>query len=156
MPSDTLYLDFDNRDALAAIDRAIAALDDPARVLGNIGESLRTNIQDRFATEAGPDGTPWPALSPRYARRKARKHPGKGMLIADSVLHDTIVWQVHGSTLEVGTNTPYGRTHQLGDDDRNIPARPWLGTSPSDDEEILGIAHDYLADAFSGTRPARP
>ncbi|WP_430318053.1 phage virion morphogenesis protein [Pseudomonas nitroreducens] len=31
-----------------------------------------------------------------------------------------------------------------------IPARPWLGTSPEDDDELLAIAHKHLDKAFSG------
>ncbi|WP_275629815.1 phage virion morphogenesis protein [Pseudomonas sp. 273] len=31
-----------------------------------------------------------------------------------------------------------------------IPARPWLGTSDRDDDELLAIAHKHLDKAFSG------
>lgn len=31
-----------------------------------------------------------------------------------------------------------------------IPARPWLGTSEKDDDELLAIAHKHLERAFSG------
>ncbi|WP_374439122.1 phage virion morphogenesis protein [Pseudomonas panipatensis] len=31
-----------------------------------------------------------------------------------------------------------------------IPARPWLGTSEKDDDELLAIAHKHLDRAFSG------
>ncbi|OBY58232.1 phage virion morphogenesis protein [Pseudomonas sp. AU12215] len=32
-----------------------------------------------------------------------------------------------------------------------IPARPWLGTSTEDDDELLAIAYKHLDKAFSGT-----
>lgn len=50
---------------------------------GGLGERLldmttRLQIRD-FRRKVSPDGTPWPKLSPAYARWKARAYPGQPM-----------------------------------------------------------------------------
>lgn len=50
-------------------------------------------------------------------------------------------------SVAVGTNEAYGPTHQFGDDNRNIPARPFLGLSDADD--VLDIVENHLRCAAS-------
>lgn len=153
--SETIYVEFDGAQVLASIQRAIAACGSPDRVLGNIGEALVNSTKDRFGTESSPAGVPWPALSPRYARVKERKYPGKSILRREDRLFDSIVAQVHGDTLLVGTNAsnrgyPYPQAMQLGAPARNVPPRPFLGVSPDDEQKIAQIVLDYLRDAIDG------
>ena len=72
--------------ASTALAKAVEVLGDEGLtlLLEDIGEYLVRATRDRAATEHGPDGTPWPALSPRYAARKARERPGAPMLKFDS------------------------------------------------------------------------
>ena len=44
--------------------------------------------------------------------------------------------------MAVGTNEAYGPTHQFGDDNRNIPAHPFLGLS--DAADVLDIVENHL------------
>lgn len=55
---------------------------------------------------------------------------------------------MEGGELLLGTATVYGATHQLGDSERNIPARPYLGLSDAVRAELVDILHDYLAEAL--------
>lgn len=49
--------------------------------------------------------------------------------------------------MAVGTNEVYGPTHQFGDGNRNIPARPFLGLPDADD--VLDIVENHLHRAAS-------
>ncbi len=53
-------------------------------------------------------------------------------------------------SLEFGTDRKYGATHQLGDQERGIPARPFLGIDDQDRDEILAILRRHLEEALSG------
>ncbi|MCC8998035.1 MAG: phage virion morphogenesis protein [Candidatus Contendobacter sp.] len=44
----------------------------------------------------------------------------------------------------------YGATHQFGNPNLNIPARPFLGLSQSDEQELLDILNDHLNRALGG------
>lgn len=154
MPQNVV-IEWDDAQALASIRSAIAAIGDPARVLGNIGQQLVNSTRGRFTTETDPDGLPWAALSPRYARAKARKYPGQGILRRENRLYESIVAQVDDATLLVGTNVtskgfPYSASMQLGAPSRNVPPRPFLGVSAEDRNDIQTIVMDYLRNAVAG------
>lgn len=150
-----IELTADVKQAGAALQRAGEALDTSGQtlLLQDIGEYLLRSTRDRAATEQGPDGEPWPALSPRYAARKARKRPGLPMLTFDGhLLGDRLAWQVAAPELLVGTSAPQGAALHFGRPEINLPARPWLGISDQDAEEIVQLTQDHLVAALSGSR----
>lgn len=138
-------------------------------LLEDIGEYLVRSTRERAEREVSPDGVPWDALTPRYAARKAKKYPGAKILHRDfHLLGDQLAAQVDDDTLRVGTNAVYGAIHQFGGTihhgsyqrirdrrhfdarDVAIPARPWLGVSAEDADEIHAITLDYLRRAVGG------
>lgn len=155
-------LEWDSSQTLAALRAALAELADPRAVLLDIGEALVNSTRDRFRAERGPDGTPWAALSPRYLQTKA-PNPGK-ILQRRGDLARQIFPQVEGSTLLVGTDRIYGATHQFGALQGRfgktrrgtpipwgtIPARPFLGVSTDDADEIVAILRDHLRSRLQG------
>lgn len=149
-----IELTLDTSRAAAALDSAAGRLDGDGLnlLLGDIGEYLLGATQDRAAREVSPDGVPWAALSPRYAKRKEKKRPGAQLLTYDHhMLGDRLAWQVAGGTLYVGTSAKYGAIQQFGG--RGIPARPWLGISDEDEQEIVALTRDHLLMALEGGTP---
>jgi phage virion morphogenesis protein len=182
-------LEFDNRAALAVMQRAAEAMRDPAPMLRDMGEYLMLAHDARFATKTAPDGSPWQALSPGYLKRK-KKNRDK-ILVLDRYLSNTLRYQVGGDELVFGSNRPYAAIQHFGGEIQiaarsqqayfrqgkdgevgnrfvqkkksnfaqwvtlgaytiRIPARPFLGTSPQDDDELLAIAQRHLDNALSG------
>lgn len=123
-------------DQLLAVDRR--------ELLEGIGALLESSTQDRIASGQGeaPDGSAWPAWSERYA---ARRRAGASLLYDSSDLERSITFVAGADLLQVGTNLEYGATHQFGDADRNIPARPYLGLSEEDEANIRELVADFLA-----------
>lgn len=154
-----IEIQFDDAAALASLDGAQQVLS-PAgfkATLQDIGEYMLRATRDRAATESGPDGSAWPALSPRYAARKQKLRPGVPMLKFDNhMLGDMLSYQLaDDQTLLIGTNAPYGATQQFGRG--GIPARPWLGASGEDGAEILEIVRDHVrAPLQGGAAPETP
>ncbi|HXG47690.1 MAG TPA: phage virion morphogenesis protein, partial [Methylomirabilota bacterium] len=83
--------------------------------------------------KTAPDGTAWPAWSPRYANTR---HSGHSLLRAEGGLLDSIQFLVSDDAVEVGSNLVYAATHQFGDAKRKIPPRPYLGLSAQDQADI--------------------
>jgi phage virion morphogenesis protein len=146
----TVRIEITRDTATSALRDAVHSLDGSAtqELLTRIGEYLQGAVQDRAKLQISPDGVPWSPLSPRYARRKQRKKPGVPILKFEGrMLEHQLTYQVTGRELAIGTMAKYGATHQLGDPERNIPARPWLfldygsGLSAEDAAEIVAIAH---------------
>jgi phage virion morphogenesis protein len=136
--------------AAAALDYVSAKLSPEGQklLLSDIGEYVLRSTRDRAVDQVDPDGHRWRALEPSYARWKAKKRPGVPILKFDNhMLGDQLSWQLDGdSAVLVGTNAIYGAVHQFGsrDPNRGIPARPWLGISADDSDEIVALTRDHL------------
>lgn len=137
---------------------------DKAGVMNAIAEGLRTSTVERFASEESPEGTRWePSI--RVARQ------GGKTLTRSVGLKNSIKAQADGTGAAIGTNLVYAATHQFGDErtirakeskylrfqigDRwvsvpsvrvSIPARPFLGISEEDEEEIKAILDEALGE----------
>ncbi len=79
---------------------------------------------------------------PGYQKRKKRN--ADLVLVLDGFLRGGLRYQAGNQSLEFGTDDIKAATHQFGDDDRNIPERPFLGISKADELEILAILGDHL------------
>lgn len=128
-------------------------------VTAGIGEVLVSSTIQRFRAQAGPDGTPWaPLKRPRRPRKgkAARATGGVKILVDTARLQNSIHAELGDDSVEIntqkaGTDVVYAATHQYGDSGRdklgrarNIPARPFLGITPEDEEEIAALVTDYL------------
>ncbi|MNR33059.1 Phage virion morphogenesis family protein [compost metagenome] len=125
-----------------------------------MSEYLQLSTDERFRAQVSPDGTSWAPLSPATLARKK----GNRILRESGTLQDTLRGQVGGNELHFGTDRPYGAVHQFGQPKGksgttrrgspipwgNIPARPYLGLSAEDEEEIPAILRDYLAEPLEG------
>lgn len=95
---------------------------------------VRNAIRAQFETQGGSGNTPWPELSPRYSRWKAKNYPERKMLVRTGRMKSaftnglrSVVFGPKGSTtieFESGEPIVYWKSHQYGDPRRNLPARP--------------------------------
>lgn len=121
----------------------------PTPVLKLIGNQVaNTTKVERFKTETAPDGTPWKPLKPEYRKRKLKLKPRRidKTLQSTGALRRSIVWQLEGHSVLVGSNLVYAPIHQLGGRTGRamIPARPYLGLSDGDQKAIVEIVGKYL------------
>lgn len=139
-----------------ALLKRIAALRsvDTAKAMRTIAEGLRTSTVERFDKSLSPEGKKWKTSV------RAQGTNGK-TLVKSAVLKNSIRSEADKTGMAVGTNTIYAATHQFGADRVikpkrkkvlrfqingkwvskskvrvKIPARPFLGISEEDDEEI--------------------
>lgn len=131
-------------------------------VLNSIAEGLRTSTVERFTEEKSPEGKSWkPSI-------RAREEGGK-TLTKTTQLKTSIRSEVSDSGLAVGTNDIRAATHQFGDERTiraknkpylafqiggqwkrvtavkvNIPARPFLGVSDADQQDIRDTLEEMM------------
>ena len=72
-------------------------------------------------------------------------------------LRDSIEKRATNDEVMVGSNVAYARIHQMGGmagrgKSVELPARPFLGVSEQDAEDIREMVGDFLADALTGGR----
>jgi phage virion morphogenesis protein len=160
----------DDREVKAAL-RELARLGrDPSPPLKALGPLLVASTRDRITREVTPEGAPFRPLNPAYAAGKR----GPGILrerAARGGLFGSLTSEQSGRRLRVGTNKIYAAVHQFGAEIRakrapklvfrlggrlvfagrvTIPARPFLGISEEDREEILHVFGLFIRRATGG------
>ncbi|MGJ8523021.1 hypothetical protein R84981_001714 [Carnimonas sp. R-84981] len=154
MAGATIHVDLNEQQLAETVGQLEQRLADLSTPLRDIGEMLLLSTDDRFRSQVSPDGRPWAPLSPTTLARKK----GGRILRERGFLQDTIRYQVNNNELAIGTDRVYGAVHQFGQkkgaSGRNkrgspipwgdIPARPFLGLSNDDRDEIVEIIRDYL------------
>ena len=105
--------------------------------LSDIADYGESSTRRRLSDEKrAPDGSAWPAWSDDYAKTREPQH---SLLENRGDLIDSITSDSDADSALWGSNLIYAATHQLGDDNRNIPARAYLGLSEDDIDAILDL-----------------
>ncbi|WP_019500842.1 phage virion morphogenesis protein [Pseudanabaena sp. PCC 6802] len=147
-----LEITVDDREINEALQRLAEKTSDLSPAMRNIGEYMRMRAEENFANESSPDGSAWRALSPKYAAQKQKRRGIDKILQFKGDLRASIAYQLQGKDgVAIGTNVAIGAyslgaIHQLGAPRRNIPARPFLGVSDADVEEIVAIIEDFIGE----------
>lgn len=138
-------------EAAAGLEKAFERLDNRREITGAIGEIVRTATDMRFREQKSPDGRPWePSLRARLTGGKTLSDTGQ--------LRNSINYRADAAKVEIGANVVYARVHQYGGvikaknkprlafrladghfarpSQVTMPARPFLGVSQDDLDEI--------------------
>lgn len=140
-------------------------------LLKEIGEHLTNTTQERFRTSTAPDGSKWQlnssvtlwrtlgnehfnkngTINKKGKHRFNSKKPLIGVGQTAGTLQDSIHYQLGNGEVFVGSNLiyapmmHYGGTkvqfpHLWGD----IPARPFIGLSLADEQEIIELVKEHI------------
>lgn len=129
-----------------ALGKAAQKLGDTQALMESVGEALRSGTIERFDAEEDPQGKKWKPSARAMAG-------GSKTLDKESHLKDSIDYATTSDKVMVGSNLPYARIHQLGGKTGkghkvDMPARPYLGVSEEDMDEVRETMADFLAGAF--------
>jgi phage virion morphogenesis protein len=116
--------------------------------LAEVGNVLKTEIEDSFERSASPFGQKWAPL-------KRPKKSGKPILIESGQLVGRWNVAIGANSVKVGTNLPYAAVHQYGSKKTkgrgsNIPARPYLpidsnnNIEPKTEKMIVDTIEEYI------------
>ena len=102
-------------------------------ILEVVAQDVRTGIDDAFAGERSPDGSPWAPLSEATIKINPRRSGGR-VLTATARLRNSVTTSASARSLRFGTNVTYGAPHQGGAQvkvfgkgtARQLRARPFL------------------------------
>ncbi len=117
---------------------------DPHDLLETIGGIVESQTRRRLSEEKeNPDGIAWEDWSPKYA---ATRRTGQNLLESEGNLIDSIESYVSGGTVRIGSNLIYAAIHQAGGEavGMAIPARPYLGLSADNRDEIAEVVEDWV------------
>lgn len=121
-------------------------------LLETAGEALVSSTKKRFEDGEDPNGKKWEPSG--RAWREGSEDGGFGKTLSDTGrLRDSIDAITISDGVMVGSNVAYARIHQLGGKAGRgrkvtIPARPYLGVSQEDSDEIEATVADFVAGVF--------
>lgn len=132
---------------------------DFAKLHENIGEVLISTTHERFRNGRAPNGSKW---------KRGLKGTGQ-TLVQSRLLINSVTKRFSREGVEVGTNIKYARIHQKGGTIRakkakflrfkvgsrwamkksvKIPARPFIGISADDKQEIMRLFRETISEAM--------
>lgn len=132
---------------------------DFAKLHENIGEVLISTTHERFRNGRAPNGSKW---------KRGLKGTGQ-TLVQSRLLRNSVTKRFSREGVEVGTNIKYARIHQKGGTIRakkaeflrfkvgsrwamkksvKIPARPFIGISADDKQEIMRLFRETISEAM--------
>jgi phage virion morphogenesis protein len=145
-----------------ALARAVEAATDFTPAMKSIADLMEEATRRRIEeTNVGPDGVPW------LPSRRVIDDGGKTLVDTGRNLLASIASAFTATEAVAGTNWQPAKIHQFGGTIRprekkalntpfgfrasvTMPARPFLGFGPVEQEEIPAILRDHLVTAFSG------
>lgn len=132
-------------------------LDKFQQALQRVSQFRRSVLLDELATmmleqnrrrldqeKTSPSGESWQPLSESYAKTKKG---GEILEESDSLL-DSLQAQSGSDGVSLGSDLLYAAVHLYGDEERGIPARPYLGFSDDDLVELGEVAESFLKGMF--------
>lgn len=157
---------------LAAIDRALAVLQQPGELMQDIGAKIEANANLRWETKTDPTGQAWAPLSPAtkaiyesdwfIERNPAFKGGIPGSLLERTrQLRASLAYNAGADYVEIGTSRQVGKKrwqvgalHEWGT--KKMPRRGILTANPNtgelgagDQADVLAIVSAALGSAFS-------
>ena len=138
---------------LADLDRH-AGLFDLSTDLGSDLLTVATDgVKASFSAQSTADGSPWPALSTRYAAHKERFWPGRPMGVREGVMVEGLdgVQELapEAATYTFGTSDVQRQEAEWfteGDPIQNRPPRPFVGLTEDAKIQTREVCTRYLQD----------
>lgn len=163
-----IVVEIDSKEALDALRQASKQIGNTRLLMENLGEALLNTTLERMDNEEAPDGQKWQRLNSAYAssKRSNKILQEQGMA---SGLKGSLHYAISGNELRLGSDKIYAAIHQFGGEIKpvngdyltfkmgggfikarkvTIPARPYLGVGPNEEQAIINVAKDLLNAAF--------
>lgn len=95
--------------------KLISSIDDWSSTLSVVGRTLTKFYSTvPFASQGGIYGARWSALTPKYASQKARKYPGRPILIASGGMSTSFKSEADSKKVRIFNTNRLFPFHQLG------------------------------------------
>lgn len=115
-----------------------------------IRKNFYENERKQFRTQGGHASGGWKRLSPSYAAQKAKRYPGRTILVRTGTLekalthpaHTGSIWIPRKTSVSMGTSLPYAKYHQVGT--RRMPSRPPVELTAEQKTQWPKIIHEYI------------
>src|SRR5574344_1794831 len=146
--ADNIEIRIDNKAVEEALLKVASKCEDLRPLMKNIAGIMADAVEENFEQEGRPDKWQELAESTIKHRKKTKHWPGR-ILQVEGQLATSITTQHDSESAVIGSNLAYAAIHQLGGNTGRglktlIPARPYLGLTSDEYEEIIDECKKYI------------
>ncbi|WP_233531561.1 phage virion morphogenesis protein [Antrihabitans sp. YC2-6] len=135
----------DGQDIPRMLDQIGADVKDLRGAMQDVGESAKLFFGGQvFASRGGVIGEPWQRLSPDYAAWKAKKYPGRPVLIRRGLMQRSFHYRSTPMSVTISNSAPYFKYHQSDEERSVIPRRVMLKMTSQFHDDVVGIIANSL------------
>lgn len=98
-----------------------------------------------FASRGGVLGQPWPRLSPAYAAQKAKRYPGRLVLVRTGLMQRSSKSTPSNMSVTIYNDAPWFKYHQSSAARTKIPRRVMIGVYNGMQSDVTTIIARSLA-----------
>lgn len=147
-----MQIELDTKEALKGLRKLEGKASDLSPLMEDISGMLADITEDAFEGQYDPEtGIGWASLDPAYQSQRFRQGTWPGSILqVTGGLATSITTDFGNNFAQIGTNKVYAAAHQFGvkdfsDRSGELVARPFIGFSSQDAEEMEQMISDYLA-----------
>ena len=146
-----IELNIENSKSILLLQELIAASRDLSPVMREVAGILADSSEQALSSEVDPStGQSWQSLTESHKSRRSQQGYTGSILSMTGQLASSIQSGYGSDFAQVGSNLVYAAIHQHGGTsdmrpaNAAIPARPFLGVSELDQEEIIEVLKSHL------------
>ncbi|MFI2837543.1 phage virion morphogenesis protein [Mycolicibacterium sp. PDY-3] len=148
--ADALELELDVKGAkeVTAMLRNVGAdVSDLKGAMADVGDHARKYFGGQvFASRGGVLGQPWRRLSPNYAAQKAKRYPGRPVLVRSGLMQRSFRSTPSAMSVTISNDAPWFKYHQSSAARRRrIPRRVMIGVYNGMQDDVTKIIASALA-----------
>ena len=139
---------------IAILEQLAERFDNLSEPMDAIAAVMEGASEDALADQQSPvDGSPWPALSDNYLKRRPSRVGGQILQATAGGLAASITADSGDFWAQIVSNKPYAAIHNFGglpemaSGPAAIPQREYLGLSRDNETELLVILGDFLLES---------
>lgn len=141
---DFISIDIDAKEVTDLLTGVLNRVHNRKPLMRELSEQMYEAVMKNFDTEGARLNTVWPSLNLKYAAYKAKKGLSPMKNQATTQMIASIQTRADNDVALVFTNKVYAPTHQFGDPERNIPARPFMLINENDKAYLLKTVKEFV------------
>ncbi|WP_064257785.1 phage virion morphogenesis protein [Rhodococcus sp. HS-D2] len=137
-----------DKDVVAMLGSVGLEVKDMQPAMQDVGKYLKGFFSGEvFASRGGAIGERWPRLSTKYAAWKARKYPGRPVLVRTGVMQKSFTYKSKPLQVTISNKAAHFVYHQSDAPRTLIPYRPMMKVEDGDEryQQIVRIINSRLA-----------
>lgn len=147
--ADALELELDVKgvkEVTTMLKKVGADVSDLKGAMADVGDHAKKYFGGQvYSSRGGAIGQPWQRLSDKYAAQKAKKYPGRPVLVRTGLMQRSFTSKPSAMSVTISNNAPWFKYHQSSATRYVVPRRAMIGVYTGMQSDVTTIIARALA-----------